>query len=277
MLVLDASFSRIDRATFRQFYQQGFRGFIQCLWLGGYGTPPADNDAIREVAAPNLEAAAAEGFMIGGYINASPWYAAEVSLTEAKSNAAEMWPLLSFVPVAVEIEGLMPEHIWNHYYYIQAQVPKTAIYTSKGFWKSLGNPTSFSNEPLWDANYNGVAAVSPVDYGGWTQAVGHQYTGTTDMFGVQVDMSYFEDTFFNAGSLQEPNNGVETPTDPVVQRLETLEKALVKAGITEAASLDINLLAAIRGNQRAIQALIKASRLPPELLQEWLGSDLSRI
>ena len=54
----------------------------------------------------------------------------------------------------------------------------------------MGNWETFTDMPLWDANYS---QPDFVPYGGWTERYGHQYQGTTMLDGVQVDLSRFVD------------------------------------------------------------------------------------
>lgn len=66
------------------------------------------------------------------------------------------------------------------------------IYTGRWWWTGyLANPSRFSAEPLWDANYDGIADATAdfVPYGGWSQPTMKQYQGTSTLDGVsQVDL-----------------------------------------------------------------------------------------
>ncbi|PPQ71656.1 hypothetical protein CVT26_010575 [Gymnopilus dilepis] len=57
---------------------------------------------------------------------------------------------------------------------------KFGIYSSPGEWSTLFGSESFnldSSAPLWFANWNNVETVAlSTPFGGWTSAVGHQYT-----------------------------------------------------------------------------------------------------
>lgn len=258
---IDASFSRIDRGTFKKFYGLGYRIFVQDLWLGGMGTPPSNNTALRAVAESNLMDAEAEGFTICGYINASPWYSADVSLDYARTNAGSAWNKLFMVALDVEIVGLTTDHVRAHLNYLKSLVPVTCIYTANWFWTGhLGNPTEFSAEPLWNAFYDDDPDFdfSRFPYGGWTEdkLIGEQYGGTS-INGVEVDLNSFKEDFFMSISSLE-------------QKLSAIESMLKRSGIEMASLADVNLLEAIQGNQRAIKALIQSSQLPPDILKEWI-------
>ncbi len=280
MLGIDASFSRIDRFTFREFYKDGYRVFVQDLWLGGYGTPPANQEALKRVAASNLQDALDEGFIIKVYYNCSPWYDASISLLEAKAAASYMWPLITQLYLDVEIDGVSVDNVQNHLALLKVQpdIAKTGIYTRRNFWiDQLGNSVEFSNEPLWDANYNDKIGISPVDYGGWIKADAHQYRGTTNLYGVDVDLNFFDEVDMGSEvesrlvALEAAILALTNQQSALQEDSDGLHLALAKTGILDAANNDIDVLAAVRGNQRAILAIIKALQLPPDVVKDWLG------
>ena len=61
---------------------------------------------------------------------------------------------------------------------------KYGIYSSPGEWSTIFGSTSFvldNSVPLWFATYNNVQTVQLITpFGGWTYAVGHQYTDKSD-------------------------------------------------------------------------------------------------
>jgi hypothetical protein len=66
------------------------------------------------------------------------------------------------------------------------------IYTGPWVWSLLRNPIDpvINACPLWTAEYNGLATLSDVTlYGGWTVAVGHQWTSSP------LDQSVFDSVY----------------------------------------------------------------------------------
>lgn len=63
---------------------------------------------------------------------------------------------------------------------------ETGIYTGSWWWKGyLNNTQQFSQEPLWDSHYDGVASTQVfTPYGGWKSCLYKQYMGTSTVGGV---------------------------------------------------------------------------------------------
>lgn len=68
------------------------------------------------------------------------------------------------------------------------------IYTAGWWWgPGVSNSAMWKDLPLWDANYDGVQALTPVNYGGWVKPTMKQYQGTTTFAGVpMVDLNWYE-------------------------------------------------------------------------------------
>lgn len=56
------------------------------------------------------------------------------------------------------------------------------IYTSQSFWQSIGNPSGFSQYPLWVANY--TTAPRPKMPEGWDRYLLWQYSQSTEVYGI---------------------------------------------------------------------------------------------
>lgn len=68
------------------------------------------------------------------------------------------------------------------------------IYTGYWYWvEQMGLGSLFPNLPVWIANYDGVASLPNVGWGGWGRAWGKQYASplTIPGFGVTVDGDVF--------------------------------------------------------------------------------------
>jgi GH25 family lysozyme M1 (1,4-beta-N-acetylmuramidase) len=83
-----------------------------------------------------------------------------------------------------------PAHLRDSLNLIIAAGGTPGIYTGRGVWLQLGNWQTFNDVPLWDANY---LTREWIPYGGWAERYGHQYQGTTNLDGVEVDLNTFTD------------------------------------------------------------------------------------
>lgn len=65
----------------------------------------------------------------------------------------------------------------------------TGIYSGIYYWPTyMGNTTRFSTDPFWLADYfDDHRLVDTVNVGGWTAVAMHQFAGSTNLCGVDVD------------------------------------------------------------------------------------------
>lgn len=65
----------------------------------------------------------------------------------------------------------------------------TGIYSGIYYWPTyMGNTTRFSTDPFWLADYfDDHRVVETVNVGGWTAVAMHQFAGSTELCGVDVD------------------------------------------------------------------------------------------
>ena len=205
----DASFSRVTQPEFQVLKEQyGIRVFVQCLWTGGY----ANNDALRQVAEPNINDAAAVGLIPAGYSNSSPWYGStkwwppDVTLKETKKNAGAAWPGLTVVSNDVETRGLTERCIRETQEALESEGKRVPIYTARWFWHGvLGNPMwSWAGQrQLWNAYYDDDPDIDFMNapYGPWTQdkVIGEQYKNTTYIGDDGYDFNVFNQDYFTIG------------------------------------------------------------------------------
>lgn len=196
MRVLDASFSALPPGWAAARKAEGYGAFIQCLWPGGYANRIT-------TAEGNLRQAREAGLIPCGYINTNPWFPSGVSIAEAKKNAGAEWAHLPVVFNDIEITGVTEAHCKAHTDAVVAEGKRTAIYSAKWFWDTLGNPQWpwLKQHGVWVADYDGDPNIATSRlFGPWTLAdvVGKQYTNTTDIGGVSVDINEFRDNFFQA-------------------------------------------------------------------------------
>lgn len=120
-------------------------------------------------------------------------------------------------------EGLNPGRIWldaEHGYelpgqeegrrleilaeYIKGKGFKTGIYTGGWWWvPNVGNYPGLGDEPLWTANYADPACTAPA-YKPWTSVHTHQYAGTVQVDGLNLDL--------NCRKVEDPDEGEEEMT-----------------------------------------------------------------
>ena len=216
MDALDASFSSVTRQTFNLLYLDGYRLFIQNCWTGLITPTPA---------LYNLRNAITEGFIPAIYIVVVNDGATPVQ--KAKEAVGDLWDQLDFVAIDVEVAGTTTEAIMDTLDLLPDK--KICIYTAKWAWTSHMNDTHiFKSYPLWDAAYDSNPDIDPVNYGGWTEAIGTQYQGTTNLYGSDFDLNSFLDEWI----LGEDMNLEER-----VARLERIAGGYGYMGLTNEAAL----------------------------------------
>lgn len=68
------------------------------------------------------------------------------------------------------------------------------IYSAAWWWVPYtGNTDRLRDLPLWVAHYDYESDIDPVAFGGWTKASMEQYSGTTELCGVSVDLDVYEE------------------------------------------------------------------------------------
>ncbi len=205
---VDVAFSRVSRQWCRDRRAEGCRVFVQDLWTGGY----ENNTQLHKVATANLDNAQAEGLIIAGYCNASPWFPAETSVFESRMHAGHMWDALDVVVCDVEINGLTEQQVKDTCTRLEDFGKKVPIYSAAWFWHSMGNPQWpwLNDHKLWEANYDEDPDIDfgHRRFGPWELAdvMGEQYQGTTNIDGVDVDLNVFDLSYFEEGDM-EPQLG----------------------------------------------------------------------
>lgn len=151
-----------------------------------------------------------------------------IALNWMKAQAPEVYDLQRFVALDVEAgAGVSGANVRTVIH--GGQVP--FIYVSPGGWNSImGHSQSFSHIPLWLAGYpnrigamhwNVPAAQHPhatvpatvdvgeqtyLPFGGWTEARGWQFDGTTPYRGETLDLNVFEEGVFGGDAPAEEDD-----------------------------------------------------------------------
>lgn len=136
-----------------------------------------------------IESAYQNGCSVGGYV----WLYHNIDVKQQIDSAiAAINPGFAIPILWIDIErytdGSIPTwpEIIEAVRYASEQYGQAGIYTGKWVWDILGNPIGLQHIPLWYSHYDIVPTLKlPNPFGGWTQAVGHQYTSSP------VDLNIF--------------------------------------------------------------------------------------
>lgn len=168
---------------------------------------------VNPFGAADYRNARAAGLYVGGYHFARPRLPLSTAGTDARRFAAQVGNVrqAGFLPPVLDIEatgGLSAADVtsWTRTFLtaLQAATQRTPmIYTGGWFWKGyMGNPSGFSQYPLWAAQYT-PSATSPNLFGDWTYSTFWQYTSTASSPGIsgQIDASWFHGSQSQLNSL----------------------------------------------------------------------------
>lgn len=221
---LDLSFSRAPRDWWRRRGAEGFRVMAQCLWTGTV-TPATARDNLRD--------SRLEGLVTSGYtvVNRLPGAQA---VERARTAAGDEWQHLAALFIDVEVDGVTESAIREACEFARDLGKPVAIYSAHWFWAGrLGNPKWpwLLEYPVWNAYYdsNPDLDFSAASWGPWSPAhvIGEQYTGTTNIEGVDVDRDRFDLDFF---ARKEEHMGLTTEQEALLadtrNRLARLEGAI---------------------------------------------------
>lgn len=192
----------ITEDQFRRAKADGYGGVIVGLHDGVLANP---------YAGETLANARRAGLLTGGYAAlAAVGPAAHnpgLVIGGARDAAGQTeWAMLSFVSVDCELDGITTDDVRTATNLVLTLRQRPVIYTAYWWWVGhFGNPTNFSDLPLWCAFYDGDPDYDfpAKPFGGWTVDIGEQYLGTqTFSYGGQefgADINVFRDDFVNSG------------------------------------------------------------------------------
>jgi hypothetical protein len=148
------------------------------------------------------------------------------------------------------------------------------IYTGEWYWRPyMGNTDEFFYLPLWHSYYGANDGKQPpireVNFGGWKQAVAHQYTSNLVVCGRRRDANYWWLVEFTKEGVMSADELVKLLQEPKVR--EALGKAVrdewterMRAEYPNEAADPIRLLAMLwRRMRRAGEVMTSAQ--PPEV------------
>lgn len=160
----------------------------------------------NEHVAINLANARAAGLKIATYValNNRP---GDAAVRMAKSLiGGVLWDSLSFVAIDCEVDGITNSIIEDAIQEVGKLKQRPIIYTAHWWWVGhYGDEQGFSHIPLWNAFYDQDPDIdfSRRPYGGWSDVVGEQYTGTTQLLGIGVDKNTFRREFVEDNMADE--------------------------------------------------------------------------
>jgi hypothetical protein len=248
MKALDMSFAaaQVTPAWCEARLAEGYRLLIVDAWLGASRPEGVERALYRWRMAGGLTAA---------YYVPHAYRPATAHLREAQVSIGAEWEHLQFVAIDVEdirskeqIEmGIMPmDEQWNVAHLresaelVQAHEQRPCIYTGRGQWAALGNPTDLSDLPLWDASYGQVPglAMQP-EYGGWAVRIGHQHTNTTNVDGLDCDLNLFDEAWV-LNATQPAQEGQQQPSEPAPDEVAALHVRWAEAAALRAQADALN-------------------------------------
>ncbi len=159
----------------------------------------------NQFAYRTLKAALGSGLRAAGYIVDDGKVRPGLVVRTCKSMLAEVWARLAFVAVDVEVKTTV-DRVRRFVEAVRAEGQRPWIYTGRWFWEpAMGNTSAFADLPLWDAAYGVEPSLEPTElYGGWVRRAGHQFSGTTNLAGLAVDVNVFDGALLEA-EMQIPD------------------------------------------------------------------------
>jgi CheY-like chemotaxis protein len=250
MKVIDGSYTQLTLSAAQKLRAQGYGVWVQCLWTG------AEQPEYR---IENLRNAVAAGLLIAGYISVTGEYGGGWHVEQARTGVPDdLWAQLRLVFVDVELSGIPVTTVRDAVEAVAALGKRRAIYTSNHVWVDfMGNPITFTDCLLWDANWDGRDALELVRrYGNWTEAqlVGKQFHEGEQLDGVFVDLDEFDD------ALVQPE---EDMADNEARRMAQVDSARMAAGG----------LALADSIQALVSLLVLCKILPPDTVAAYPSLD----
>ncbi|MDD1678718.1 MAG: hypothetical protein LUO93_05990 [Methanomicrobiales archaeon] len=211
MLGVDVSVysGEIPVGKFDQIRDAGYDVVVVGLWHGASVNPYANRQA---------HAAFEAGLHVAAYVFLATW-SGKNGANQVYSGLEPLDPdvrdSLNFVAIDCEADS-DAEMINGAIGMVNVFKLRPVIYTAKWWWEGKG--LDFSQFPLWDAYYDEDSDVDFPShlYGGWTKVIGEQWQGTTDLFGINVDLNWFDDEFIIGRREEVTRLFVQLPNKPEV-------------------------------------------------------------
>lgn len=198
MKALDKSFSRITPEWAQARLAEGYELLIQDLWTG---------NAVVGGAEASLRIWREAGGRIAAYFCIHDATDIDTHFAKARYAAGLEWEYLEFLAIDVEIEPCSVASVLYAADLVLEAGLKPVVYTGYWFWaEKMGNPSGCEHLPLWDASHGIDPSLEmSYRYGNWSQRAIHQFQGTTNLDGVDVDLNLVDD------ALLKPLGGPQRP------------------------------------------------------------------
>ncbi len=175
--------------------------------------------------ADNLRHAYAAEMTVATYVVLNQHSAAE-SLSWARNACEDLWPVLNFVALDCELDGLRLATILDAVEQVQDLGMRPVIYTGAWWWtsaKHFGNQHLGIRVPLWASQYDGQPNLDVKVFGNWCEhdVMGKQFAGNTKMFGFSADINAFDEKFIGPigpNAMHSNVYGVMTPDNSSTER-----------------------------------------------------------
>ncbi len=170
------------------------------------------NNYVNPYAATDLRNARAAGLYVAGYHFGRPRLPLSTATADARRFAAQIGNVRQpgYLPPVLDLEmtgGLSPANVtaWAKQFLstLQQSIGRVPmIYSGNWFWRGyMGNPSGFSQYPVWAAQYTGGAG--PNLFGDFKYTTFWQYTDSARVSGISggVDASWFHGSMAQLQSL----------------------------------------------------------------------------
>jgi lysozyme len=191
---------------------------------------------VNPYAHTDIAGALSAGLYVGAYHFARPRLPLSTAASDAKLFASQLGNvrISGYLPPVLDIEtngGLTPVNVtaWTRSFLstLQAAIGRPPmIYSGSWFWRAyMGNPSGFSQYPVWIADYE-PANTGPTLFGDFTYSTFWQYSDSAKMNGIAdaVDSSFFHGSLtqlqelayvpVTASAQQTPAHAMQTLIQP---------------------------------------------------------------
>lgn len=199
---LDLSFAKPPAWWWQARRAEGYEIVFQDVWTGGYTLRNAEE---------NLRLAREAGFLTGIYICLSDWMWPNHQMDMGIQSIGPEFEHVSCIALDLELPLTNPElYIQEALTYLWSFGKPIIIYSATWAYEKYfhGVQAGFNQYPLWYANYNGLIDIQRPYWAGH-DVIAHQFAGTTDLDGHDVDLNVFDSNWI--AGLKEGSTTDMTP------------------------------------------------------------------
>lgn len=248
LIAVDISYGTLTDDIAEALKRAGITVLGQCLW-----------DGIKQPTKriTNLRTALNHGLSIYGYTSVTSADTGDYHAAMGRDGVPDdIWVALLLDAIDVELPGITSPTIRSAVDYVYGRGKSRCIYASYASWKRIGDPQSFGDCLLIDANWDEQAdLIYPRPYGIWTPAtvIGKQYFGDATFNGLAVDFDIFNRALLIGDSDMTP----EQVDAAIEAKLNTEVYPKIGALYANAGSLGAQLIQQGNGINAVGSALIQ--------------------